>query len=56
MEIFIENFYKVVNGFEVCQVVVGDVHTDAEVEAGITTVDYFEVSELCTQMYTQSTQ
>jgi len=49
VKVFIEDFYEVVNGFEVCQVVVGDVYADTEVEAGVTAVDYFEVSELRTQ-------
>lgn len=38
--------HKVVDGFEVCQVVVGHVHTDAEVEASVAPVNDLEVPEL----------
>ena len=48
MKIFVENFNKVVNGFEVRKVVVGDVNTDAEVEASVATVDYLEIPKLHT--------
>ena len=46
VEIFIENFDKVVNGFQICQIVVCDIDTDTEVETSVTTIDYLEVSEL----------
>jgi len=46
VEVFVEHFDKVVNGFEVRQVVVGYVDTDTEVEPGVAAVDYFEVSKL----------
>jgi len=48
VKIFVENFNKVVNGFEVRKVVVGDVNTDAEVEASVATVDYLEIPKLHT--------
>jgi hypothetical protein len=37
---------KIMNGLEVEEVVVGHVDTDAEVEAGVTSVDDLVVSEL----------
>lgn len=40
------HFYEVVDGLEVGQIVVIDVHTDAEVEASIASVDDLEVPEL----------
>lgn len=46
VEIFVEDFNKVVDCFEVAQVIVVDVDADAEVEAGIATVHNFEVAEL----------
>lgn len=38
--------YKVVDSLEVCQVVIGHVHTNAKVQASITPVDDLEVPEL----------
>jgi len=35
-----------VYGLEVVEIVVRNVHTDAEVEAGVASVDYLEVAEL----------
>lgn len=46
MEVLIENFNKVVNGFQVDEVVVGNINTDAKIEASVTTVDNLEVTEL----------
>jgi len=46
VEIFIENFDKVVNGFEIGEVVVRDVDTNTEVETGVATIHYLEVSKL----------
>lgn len=37
---------EVVNGLQVSQVIVGHIHTNAEVEAGVPPVNDFEVSEL----------
>ena len=36
---------EVVNGLQVEQIIVSNVHTDAEVEASITTIDDFVVSK-----------
>lgn len=38
--------YKVVNSLEVCQIVIGHVHTNAEVQTSITSVNDLEVPEL----------
>jgi len=46
VEVFIENFDKVVNGLEVRQIVVSYVNTDTEVETGVATVNNLEVSKL----------
>jgi len=46
VKVFIENFYKVVNSLEVRQVVVCYIDADAEVEACVSSVDDFEVTEL----------
>ena len=46
VEVLIENLYKVMDGLQVVEVVVVDVHTDTEVEAGVPPVDNLEVSEL----------
>jgi len=45
VEVFIENLHEIVNGFEVEQVVVRDVNTDAEVQASVSPVYYFEIPE-----------
>jgi len=52
VEIFIENFDKVVNGFKVGEVIVSDVDADTEVQSGVTTVDDLEVTELHKQRKT----
>lgn len=46
MEVFVEHFDKVVNGFEIAQVVIIHVHTDAEIQASIAAINDFEVAEL----------
>ena len=46
VEVFVEDLDKVVNGFEVEEVVVRDVDADAEVEAGVTSIDDFVVPKL----------
>lgn len=46
VKVFVEHFDEVVNGFQVVQVVVADVNADAEVKAGVTAVDDFEIAEL----------
>jgi len=46
MKILIEDLNKVVYGLQVVKIVIIDVHTDAEVEAGIATVHNLEVSKL----------
>jgi hypothetical protein len=45
VEVFVENFDKVVDGFQVIQVVIHDVDTNAEVETGVSSVDNLEISE-----------
>lgn len=40
------HLYEVVDGLEIGQIVVVDVHADAEVEASIASVDDLEVPEL----------
>ena len=35
MEVFVEDLHKVVYGLQVVEIVVTDVHTDAEVEASV---------------------
>jgi len=46
MEVFIQDFDKVVNGFQVSQVVVIDINTNAEVESSVSSIDNLEVSKL----------
>lgn len=46
MEIFVEHFDKVVDGFQVAKIVVVDVDAYAKVETRIATIDNFEVTEL----------
>ena len=46
MEIFIKNLNKVVDGLQVVEIVIIDINADAEVKAGIATVDNLEVSKL----------
>jgi len=46
VKIFIEDLDKVVDCLQVVKIVIIDVDTDAEVEAGIATVDNLEVSKL----------
>jgi hypothetical protein len=40
------HFYEVVDGLEIGQIVVVDIHADAEVEASVASVDDLEVPEL----------
>lgn len=42
----LSHLHEVVDGFKVSQVVVGDVHADAEVKPRVAPVDDFEVTEL----------
>ena len=46
MEVFIKNFNEVMNGFEIYQIVVIDVDTDAEVEPRISSIHYLKIAEL----------
>lgn len=46
VEILVQNLHEVVNGFEITQVVIIHVDTDAEVETSIATINNFEVAEL----------
>ena len=52
VEIFVENFDKVVDRFQINKIVVAHVHTYAEVKACIAAVDYLEVAELHNQFMT----
>lgn len=46
VEVFVEDFHEIVNGFEITQVVIVHVDTDAEVETSIATINNFEIAEL----------
>lgn len=46
MEVFVEYFYKVMNGLQIAQVIVVDIHTDAEVETRIASIYNFEIAKL----------
>lgn len=46
MEIFVEHFDEVMNGFQIGQIIVGDVDTNAEIQAGISAIYYLEITEL----------
>lgn len=46
VEVLVENLHEVVNGFEIAQVVIVHVDTDAEVETSIATINNFEIAEL----------
>lgn len=46
MEVFVQNFYKVMNGLQIAQVIVVDIHTDAEVETRIASIYNFEIAKL----------
>lgn len=46
MEVFVENFNEIMNCFEIAQVVIVHVHTNAEIEASIPSVYNLEVAEL----------
>lgn len=46
MKIFIQHFHKVMNRFEIAQVVIIDVHTNAEIQTSIASIDDFKVPEL----------
>lgn len=45
VEIFVEDLDEIVYGLQVAQVVVAHVHADAEIQTGVPSVDYFEISE-----------
>ena len=46
MEVLVEDLHEVVDGLQVDEVVVRDVHADAEVEPCVAAVHYLEVAEL----------
>jgi hypothetical protein len=46
VKVFVQHFHEIVNGFEITQVVIVHVHTDAEIEASIAAINDFEVAEL----------
>jgi len=45
VKVFVQHLHKVVDGLEVVKVIVTDVDTDAEVEASVPAINYFEVPE-----------
>lgn len=46
MEILVENFNKIVNSFEITQIVIIHVDTDAEVETSVAAINDFKVAKL----------
>lgn len=46
VEIFVEHFHKVVDRFQVGQVVVCDVDADAEIQPSVTSIDDLEITKL----------
>ncbi len=46
MKVLVEHFYEIVDGLQVAEVVVVDVHADAEVEACVAAVDDFKIAKL----------
>ena len=46
MEVFVKNFDKVMNGFEIYQIVVINVNANTEIESRISAVNYLKVPEL----------
>lgn len=51
MKVFVQNFYKIVDGFEIAQVVIIHVHTYAEIEACIAAINDFKVAKLKNQNF-----
>lgn len=47
MEIFIEYFDEIVYGFQISQVVVTDIDTNAKIQSSISSVNDLEIAELC---------
>lgn len=46
MEILVENFNEIVYGFQVVQVIIADVNAYTEIEARVSSIYDFEVTEL----------
>jgi len=46
VKVLVEHFYEIVDGLQVAEVVVVDVHADAEVEACVAAVDDFKIAKL----------
>ena len=46
MEIFIQDFNKIVYGFEIVEVIIHDIDTNTKIQSCISTVHNFKVSEL----------
>lgn len=46
MEVFVQDLDEIMDCFQIAQVVIVNVHTNAEIEAGVASVDNFEVAEL----------
>jgi hypothetical protein len=44
--LLVENFDEIMYGFEIGEIVIVDIDTNAEVEAGITSIDNFEITKL----------
>jgi len=45
MEVFVQNLYKIMDSFQVKQVVVGHINTNAEIEASVSPIYDLEISE-----------
>lgn len=46
MEVLVEHLHKVVNCFQVIEIVVRDVYANAEVQTGVSSIHDFEVAKL----------
>ena len=46
MEVFIENFDKIVNRLQIWQIIIIDIDTNAEIKSSISSVNNFKISEL----------
>jgi hypothetical protein len=46
MEVLVQYFYKVVDGFQIAEVIVINIHANAEVETSVSPVHDFEIPKL----------
>ena len=46
MEVFVENLYKIMDSFQIKQVVVGHIDANAEIKASVSPIYDLEISEL----------